>query len=264
MNLPLSKPISYAKFRFYAGLNDFLPEDHRHTQFNQYFNEKISIKDLIESLGIPHTEVDLLLVNQQSVDFNYHIKNGDYVSVYPPFYILDSSALSKVHPVALTEIKFVLDTHMGKLARYLRMLGFDTLYRNDFSDPELASLSADQQRILLTRDRGLLKHSKIRYGYFVRQTNPVQQLIEVSLRYDLKAFIQPFSRCIHCNGQLIEIDKKAIEQQLKPLTRKHYQIFKQCQNCQKIYWQGSHYHKMQELISRVINQSSLSDEVSAD
>ena len=256
MKLTLSKPMNHAAFRFYASLNDFLSEEHQYTSFHQQFSNKVSIKDLIESLGVPHTEIDLLLVNQQSVDFNYHIQHGDYVSVYPSFYQLDTSALSKVRPEPLIEIKFVLDTHLGKLARYLRMLGFDTLYRNNFSDTELACLSADQRRILLTRDRGLLKRSIVRYGYFIRQTKPVQQLNEVSLRYDLKPLIQPFSRCIQCNGQLIDIAKKTIEQQLRPQTKKHFHQFKQCAHCQKIYWPGSHYHRMQRLISRIINQPS--------
>ena len=249
--------------RFYASLNYFLSTDRQQTNFNHSFTGKVSVKDLIESVGVPHTEVGLILVNNEAVDFTYHVRDKDHISVYPEFKQLDISEFSQTRIKPLTEIRFVLDTHMGKLARYLRMLGFDSLYRNNYSDLELASISATENRILLTRDRGLLKHSIVNYGYFPRTTGSRKQLQEVICRFDLEPLIKPFSRCINCNGELVKVNKKDIKDQLQSKTKEFYHHFKQCQDCRNIYWQGSHYHKMQKLISALINQSSLSREARA-
>jgi sulfur carrier protein ThiS len=156
--------------RFYEELNDFLPPEQRKTDISHELKEKRSIKDLIESIGVPHTEVDLIIVNGESVDFNYLVQNGDRISVYPVFESLDISPLNHCQPEPLRNTRFVLDNHLGKLAAYLRMLGFDTLYRNDYDDPELARISIDEHRLLLTCDRLLLMRIQITLGYFVRHT----------------------------------------------------------------------------------------------
>lgn len=252
----MSNSDNHLIFRFYASLNDFLSADRQQSDFKLNFSGKVSIKDLIESVGVPHTEIAVILVNHQPVDFNYHPQDNDYISVYPEFSQLNISNLSTTLIEPISDIKFVVDTHMGKLARYLRMLGFDTRYRNDFSDAELASISASENRILLTRDRDLLKRSIVTYGYYVRQTGSKNQLQEIVLRYQLQALIKPFSRCSKCNGILQQVDKNQIEEQLQVRTKQYYQHFKQCQICQKIYWQGSHYQKMLKLITTLVNQSS--------
>jgi uncharacterized protein with PIN domain len=239
--------------RFYEELNDFLPPERQKTSFPVDFKQPGSVKDLIESLGVPHTEIDLILVNGHSVDFDYRINNDDRISVYPMFEALDISPLIKLRPSPLRNTRFVLDTHLGRLAAYLRMLGFDSLYRNDYDDPTLADISVREQRILLTCDKGLLMRKQITRGYYVRERQPGQQLLEVINRFDLFNALRPFSRCMHCNGIIHPVDKVDIEQHLMPRTKAQYHEFWQCQDCQKIYWKGSHYRRMRQLINELIS-----------
>ncbi len=241
-----------AYFRFYAELNDFLPAERRQRTFIHPFELSGSIKDMIEALGVPHTEVDLILVNGRSVDFSYLVRDGDRISVYPVFESLDITPLIRLRPDPLRETRFVLDVHLGRLATYLRILGFDTLYRNDYADEELARISSSEGRILLTRDRGLLKRSVVTHGYCLRTTNPRQQLIEVLRRFDLFDSIKPFQRCLHCNGLLQPVDKAAIVDRLLPKTRQYYDEFRRCQGCDRIYWPGSHHRRMQKFIEGVL------------
>ncbi len=241
--------------RFYEELNDFLPDDQRKTDFNLELKKSRSVKDLIESIGVPHTEIDLIIVNGESVDFNYLVQDGDRISVYPVFESLDisplKSSLSHCQPKPLRNPRFVLDVHLGRLAAYLRMLGFDTLYRNDYDDPTLADISADEHRILLTCDRRLLMRKQITHGYFVRARQPHQQILEVLSRFDLYNNQRPFTRCMHCNGKTRAVTKQEIESQLLPKTKKYYNEFFQCKTCNKIYWKGSHYLKMQDMINKI-------------
>ncbi|MDZ7343194.1 MAG: Mut7-C ubiquitin/RNAse domain-containing protein, partial [candidate division KSB1 bacterium] len=185
-----------AYFRFYEELNDFLPEEKKKTTFVHHFKDRASIKDMIEAIGVPHTEIDLILVNGQAVDFSYLVQDRDRISVYPVFESLDISAVTNLRKQPLREAKFVLDVHLGKLASYLRLVGFDTLYRNDFSDAELAEISSRERRILLTKDRRLLKRRIVTHGYCIRETAPKKQLLEVLKRFDLFKSLDPFSRCL--------------------------------------------------------------------
>ena len=239
--------------RFYEELNDFLPPERRKVSFSHTIKERGSIKDLIESLGVPHTEVDLILVNGASVGFDYLVKAHDRISVYPVFEALDITPLVRLRPAPLRVTRFVLDSHLGRLAAYLRMLGFDTLYRNDYDDATLANISAKEKRILLTCDRRLLMRKIITHGYFVRSRQPHQQILEVLQRFDLFNALKPFTRCLHCNGLIKTVDKKSIESHLLPLTRKYYEDFSQCPECHKIYWRGSHYQRMLDLVETVKN-----------
>lgn len=239
-----------ARFRFYEELNDFLPPDQRKTEFEQRFREHPAIKDTIEAAGVPHTEVDLILVNGISVGFGYPLQDGDRVSVYPVFESLDISPLVRLRPAPLRQPEFVLDVHLGKLARLLRMLGFDTLYRNDYDDPELARISSEENRILLTRDRRLLFYRTISRGCWIRNTDSEKQLREVLDRFDLYSRMEPFRRCIVCNGLLEPVDKDAVRDRLEPLTNRYYRLFRQCPECGKIYWRGTHFHRMNRLLSK--------------
>jgi uncharacterized protein len=240
--------------RFYAELNDFLPPDRREVTFARVLKEHASVKDVIEALGVPHTEVDLVLVNGESVDFSYLVRDGDRISVYPVFESIDITPLLRVRPRPLREPRFVLDTHLGKLAAYLRMLGFDTLYRNDYDDRTLAEISSGERRILLTRDRGLLKRSVVTHGYHIRETDPERQLVEVVRRFDLFRAIAPFRRCLRCNGALESVPKEAVADRLAPLTRQYYDEFATCPACGRVYWRGSHYERMQQLVERVLRE----------
>ncbi len=239
----------HVSIRFYAQLNHFLPSDRRQIDFAVAYNGLRSIKDLIESLGVPHTEVALMLVNGEPVDFAYHIQDTDRISIYPRFESIDITALRHVTPQPAAEMRFVADVHLGRLAAYLRMLGFDTLYPDDYRDEELARLSSDEDRILLTRDRGLLKRSIVTHGYYVQETDPWRQLAEVFRRFNLRGSVASFHRCTQCNGLLNPVDKDAIADRLPPKTRQYYDEFRVCQDCGKIYWKGSHYQQMDQFLA---------------
>jgi len=237
--------------RFYEELNDFLHYSKRKKAFNFTISGKRTIKDIIESLGIPHTEVDLILANQESVNFDYHPKSDDYISVYPVFEAIDITGVSLLRPKPLREPKFVLDVHLGVLAKYLRLLGFDTLYRNDLEDAEIINLSITGQRTILTRDLFILKNGKVTHGYFVRETNPKKQILEVIRHFDLKDQTNPFHRCLECNGIIAGVDKIHIENTLKSNTRKAFQEFFQCQSCKQVYWKGSHFERMMRMVESI-------------
>lgn len=242
-----------AQFRFYAELNDLLSLRRRARSFVHTFGISPSLKDAIETFGVPHTEVGLILANGEPASFSRLLRDGDSVSVYPVFRSLDLTPPALLQPRTEGEIRFVLDTHLGKLAAHLRMFGFDSLYRNDCPDEELAHISASEQRILLTRDRGLLRRSIVTRGYLVRAANPREQLIEVCRRFNLYGFIAPFRRCLDCNALLQVVSKDLISDRLQPETRKHYEEFRICPRCNRLYWKGSHYQRMARLIERMID-----------
>jgi uncharacterized protein with PIN domain/sulfur carrier protein ThiS len=241
--------MNVAHFRFYAELNDFLSSEHRQVAFSHTFDARTSVKDMIESLGVPHTEVELILVNGAPVDFSYIVQDADQVSVYPIFETFDATPIVRLRPAPLRESRFVLDAHLGKLAGYLRLLGFDTLYRNDYDDETLALISSTERRILLTRDRGLLKRSMVTHGYFVRQIDPQLQIAEVLHRFDLQRQIAPFRRCLRCNGLLQAVSKEAVASRLPSHTLQFYQEFCMCDQCGKVYWKGSHYQHLVDFIT---------------
>lgn len=237
--------------RFYAELNDFLPPRRRQVELEHVLAEHASVKHVIETLGVPHTEVDLVLVNGESVDFAYRVQDGDRMSVYPVFESLDISSLERVRPRPLREPRFVLDVHLGRFAGYLRMLGFDSLYRNDYDDATLADLSGRERRILLTRDRGLLKRGAVSHGYLLRAADPREQLAEVVRRFDLADMLAELTRCMRCNGPLEPVAKEAIEHRLLPKTRLYYDELATCRDCGRIYWKGSHYQDMRRRIAAI-------------
>ncbi len=248
--------MALARFRFYEELNDFLPEARRRVDFDYAFQRRAAIKDVIEALGVPHTEVDLILVNGESVGFSHILRDGDRVSVYPVFEALDISPLTRLRPAPLRTPRFVADAHLGKLARYLRLMGFDTLYRNDYHDQELAEISARQRRILLTRDRGLLKRRIVTHGCFIRQGDPWRQLQALFQRLDLYRLARPYRRCINCNGLLEPVDKARIAHLLGPKTRRYFDTFRRCVGCGQIYWGGSHVPRMQDLVARLMDRET--------
>ncbi len=240
--------VALARFRFYAELNDFLPPERRFREFTREFLDIATVKDHIESFGVPHTEVDLILVNGQPEDFAYRVQDGDRVSVYPVFEAFDIAGLTRLRPEPLREPRFVLDIHLGRLAAYLRMIGFNTLYRNCSTDEQLARISRDEQRILLTRDVGLLKRGAVTHGYFVRETQARRQLAEIVRRFDLARLMRPFSRCLRCNGVLEDAAKEAILDQLPPRAAELYDEFRRCPACHGVYWKGGHFKRMQKLV----------------
>jgi len=237
--------------RFYEELNDLIPPSKRKKIFQHTCFGTPTIKDIIESMGVPHTEVDLILVNSNPVTFTYKPGEGDYVSVYPVFESLDISSVNRLRPEPLRDPRFIADVHLGRLARYLRLMGFDTIYRNNLEDSEIVNISANDKRIVLTRDLQILKSNKVTHGYYVRSANPEVQVKEVIRRFDLKTKVRAFYRCTECNG-LIEVKTKdEVKELLQPGTLFHFDEFFQCTGCRRVYWKGSHYVRMMEWMEKV-------------
>jgi uncharacterized protein len=227
-----------ARFLFHGSLNDFLRPAKRHTWLPYTFGGKPSVKDSIEAIGVPHLEVREIVVNGEVVTFSYGLQHGDEVQVYP-YDGREEELLS-----GIATCRFVLDVHLGTLARSLRMLGFDTVYENTLTDKAIAGIAQAEQRIVLTRDVNLLKHKAIPVGYWLRSQHTEEQLQEVIRRFRLLRQIRPFTRCMVCNGKIAVVPKDIVIDQLPPKTRLYFDEFYQCSDCSRVYWKGSHYERM--------------------
>lgn len=243
-------------FRFYEELNDFLPLARRKVAFQFAFRGTPSVKDCIEALGVPHPEVDLILVDDVSVGFGQLLTGGERVAVYPMFERLDITPLNHLRPKPLRTPRFVLDVHLGKLARYLRLLGFDTDYERNFDDAALAAISRKEQRILLTRDKGLLKRSEVTRGYWLRNTQPRMQIAEIVDAFDLYRAVRVFSRCMMCNHALETVDEAAVREALPAGLRGRLGRVARCAGCERLYWPGSHYDRLVELVTSLISSDA--------
>src|SRR5215203_1689785 len=228
-----------AQFKFHSTLVDFIRPRNKHSLIEYSFRSPPSIKDAIEVIGIPHVEVKEIVVNGNTAGFNYHLKADDMVEVFP------YTQISFLPP------KFILDVHLGKLARLLRLLGFDTLYQNDYTDKTIAAIANGDDRIVLTRDIGLLKHKSIKSGYWLRSQQPIKQLDEVLYRFALKNKITPFKRCMAFNGIIENIEKESVTDLLQTNTAASFNEFYQCRSCKKIYWKGSHHERMIDLVENI-------------
>jgi len=249
----LEKKRGKVNIRFYEELNFFLPREQRKRDLRVSYTRGDTVKALIETLGVPHTEVDLVLVNGDSQSFDYRLRDDDRISVYPVFESFDIAAVSKVRPVPLRKIRFVLDTHLGRLAQALRLLGFDTLYDRSRDDSELATISAAEGRILLTRDRGLLKRRIVSHAYYIRSRKPQEQLLEVIRRFDLRQnSFRPFSRCLKCNLLLKGLSREEAAGKVPAQVLTIYTRFKRCPACGRIYWRGSHWEHMQKKLELLL------------
>lgn len=231
--------MSTAHFRFLGRLKDFLPRDQRDQVIAVEFRERQSIKHLAESLGVPHPEIGPVLVNGQPGALSTITQDGDQVEVHP------------VTNGCLVKPRFLLDAHLGRLTAYLRMLGFDCLYRNDYEDETLAEIAQSEGRILLSRDRRLLMRKAVTYGYCLRSLDSLEQLSEVIQRFDLTLRIAPFHRCLRCNHPLEPVAKETVQDRLEPLTKLYFHEFQICPACRQIYWKGSHYEKLQKLVEEI-------------
>jgi len=237
-----------ATFRFYEELNDFLPPERRRRSFSCPCARRATTKHMIEALGVPHTEVELVLLNGESVGFGALLREGDRVAVFPKFEALDVTPLLRVRGQALRSTRFVADAHLGGLARLLRMTGFDTLYDNHFQDDEIERIAGAQERIVLTRDRELLKRRGVTHGCYVHALRPGQQLREIFDRLDLARSARPFTLCLNCNAPLRGIDKAQVAAALPPSVRERYQRFSTCDVCRGVFWEGSHWRRMRALV----------------
>lgn len=241
-----------AHFFFHGDLNDFLPLEQRSTAIPYLVNDRPAVKHPIESLGVPHPEAAAILVNDCAVGFAHRVQPGDAVHVYSAASTPPDAAHTLLRQPPPSPIRFLLDTHLGKLATYLRMLGIDAAYSNDADDDALAQVTAAEGRVLLTRDRGLLKRKLVIYGYCVRDSEPRSQLIAVLHRYRLHDSVRPWSRCLRCNGLLEPVEKALIDEQLEPKTRLYYDQFERCTTCGQVYWQGSHHERMRQFVESAL------------
>ena len=246
-----------ATFRFYEELNDFLAPARRGHEFASACARAASTKHMIEALGVPHTEVELVLVNGESVGFDRILRDGDRVAVYPKFEALDVTPLLRVRDRPLREMRFVADAHLGGLAHLLRMTGFDTLYDNAFHDKEIERIAVAEQRIVLTRDRELLKRRTITHGCYVRALRSSEQIRELFDRLDLARSARPFTLCLHCNAPLDAVDKAQVAAPLPPGVRQRYQRFSTCPVCKRIFWEGSHWQRMRAMVENLMAQHAL-------
>jgi hypothetical protein len=220
----------------------FLKRSHRHeSPFSHSFQDNQTIKHLVEAMGVPHTEVGAILANGKLVNPNYIVADQDIIDIFP-----SQAQAAMPHPPS-----FILDNHLGRLAAYLRMLGFDSLYRNDFQDDELAEIASFTNRVLLTRDLRLLMRKSVNLGYWIRSKDPKTQIAEVVRRFEISNMIEPFKRCMRCNALLIPVEKNQVLSQLQPLTKEYFNEFRKCPDCNQVYWQGSHYDHMTSFIQQI-------------
>lgn len=247
--------MSTAEFRFYEELNEFLSPSRRKKSFRCAFAENATVKQAIEALGVPHTEVELILVNGVPVGFSHRIEDGDRVSAYPVFESLDVTQLLKLRPEPLRVVRFLADAHLGALAKRLRLLGFDTRHAGALEDSEIASLSALERRILLTRDRELLKRKQISHGCYIRQVDPTRQLAYVIQRLDLRRVARPFTRCIECNGALETATRAAVAGRVPAGVARRFRRFWICGGCGRAYWRGSHYESLARRVAGVLEDN---------
>ena len=237
-----------ATFRFYEELNDFLAPERRRREFTVPCARAATTKHMIEALGVPHTEVELIQLNGASVGFGTLLHDGDRVAVYPKFEAFDITPLLRVRQQPLRDLRFVADTHLGSLARLLRMMGFDTLHDNGFADDEIEQIAFTQRRIVLTRDRDLLKRRSVTHGCYVHALRPQEQLCEVSERLQLARSARPFTLCPVCNAPLHAVDKARVEHRLPPRVRELYHSFSTCEVCGRVFWEGEHWQRMRALV----------------
>jgi len=242
---------SLARLRFYEELNDFLAPGRRKRDIDLPFEAPAPVRHLIETLGVPHTEVELIIANGESVGLDYAVADGDRIGIYPMFEALDVTPLLRLRDKPLRDPCFIADAHLGKLAHYLRMLGFDTLFDIDLDDREISAISARERRVLLSRDKALLMRRSVTHGCYVRALAPRQQLADVMRRMDLYRLIRPFTRCMQCNGGLHPVSRHRVYNRLPADTRRHFSKFWQCAGCRHVYWQGSHYARMRDFIAEL-------------
>jgi len=238
--------------RCYEELNEFLPIEKRKVQFTHTIPVQTSVKDLIESFNIPHTQVQMIMVNGEQKYFSYIVHHNDRISVYPFFHNFDVHSLSKIYHPIPEAIRFIVDQHLGKLARYLRMLGIDTAYNENLSGHEFVEKANHENRILITKDHSILKRNELKFGYFIYADDLDSQLEELVLQFKMKEHILLFSRCLECNSILHPVEKAQIEHRLPKKVREGHDTFTMCEPCDKIYWKGMHYQRMKQKIENIL------------
>lgn len=242
----------HATFRFYEELNDFLPKHKRKTDFHTDFEGKRTIKDMIEALGMPYTEVDLILVNGESVDFTYILHDGDRISVYPIFESLNIENVTRLRNIPLRRTRFIADSNLGDIVKYMRALGFDVFSHPSLSTQKIIEISKKENRIILTRSRKLLKFKEVTHGIFIRPGRTEEQLRKIVDLLDIRKSTRPFSRCLRCNNLLKTVEKEAITARIPSKVKAFYDDCSYCTSCDKICWEGIHVREMKKVIERIL------------
>lgn len=242
------KPFS-VRLHVHGDLDFFLGSRAGRGRVERRLSEKTSVKDVIESCGIPHPEIDLILVNGEAVNFGYPVTGDTEIELYPPRIQYSNFREKRLQATAIHI--FIADGHLGKLVRDLRLLGIDVAYDRAAEDRQLVEIASNENRALLTRDRRLLMHAAVQHGYYLRSQNPLEQTIEVLRRFDLGSILSPFSRCLRCNAFLEPAEKKEVFGQLEPLTKIYYNVFRRCTGCAQVYWSGSHFTKLQKRLGQI-------------
>ena len=236
------------RLNFQESLRFFLSKNAPGT-LEKILHEKTSIKDAIEACGVPHPEVDLILIDGSPVNFGFLLERQHAAEI---FGVRDSPELFQNVRLQTTAIaRFVADGHLGKLTRVLRLLGIDVLYDRFADDKKLLQIALGEKRALLTRDRRLLMHSIVQHAYYPRSQISDEQTLEVIKRFELSGAFAPFTRCLYCNAKLDSVTKREVFSRLEPLTQLYYENFRRCTDCGKIYWAGSHYPKLQARIAEL-------------
>ena len=236
---------------FHDSLAGLLNKDIRHGRIQYALNRRASIKDIIESLGIPHTEIGKIIVHGAETGFDYLPSLDVAIHIHPMTRAVVASLPNTLWQERWSFDAFMVDVNVMKLARNLRIAGFDTTIVPELDLVDIGAVASEQERVILTRNRQLLKCSTVMFGQLLRSEEHRIQLREVASRFGLASRMQPFSRCLTCNGSLEPVKKKSIEHLLKPLTRKYYTQFKRCTLCQAIYWHGSHTPHIQAILAEV-------------
>ncbi|MFH0761342.1 MAG: Mut7-C RNAse domain-containing protein [Bacteroidota bacterium] len=249
--------MSCAWFRFYEELNDYLPEGKGKVWLEYVFSGAISIREVFRSMKIPADEIDLIMVNQQSKGLDYMLHDGDRISVYPVFELLDLSDVSQVRVNPLRNPRFICDVHLGRFCKYLRMLGFDTLYSNRYTSDEMITISRQEQRIILSRNYLLTRHKEVTRAYWIGSPDPLEQIKDLIKKLDLSKLADPLTRCLNCNDRIVPIEKQEIIHRLQAGTAKYFKEFFICPACDQIYWKGSHFDNMSDFIRNSILNNRL-------
>jgi uncharacterized protein len=202
-----------------------------------------SLGHVVESLGVPLPEVGTLTVNGEPTAASYRPGGGDLVHV---------TAVGR--PQRLGVARFILDVHLGTLARRLRLVGVDAAYANDAADDVLIERANTGRRVLLTQDRGLLRRRRLRMGAYVRGARPDDQLIDVLSRFAPP--LAPWTRCPACNSLLLPAAKTEVEPRLEAGTRRTYQKFSACGSCRRVYWRGAHAARLEAIVDAAVSTVS--------
>lgn len=222
----------------------FIPSERRQGRTALITDGSSTLGHVIESLGVPLTEAGRLLVDGREVAVSHIPSAGESVEVY---------GVERPQQVPGAPLRFLLDVHLGTLARRLRLLGVDAAYENeDIGDPALATLSAKERRVLLSRDRGLLRRREIWAGAYIYSDRPDDQLRDVLERF--APALTPWTRCTACNGRLADADKDSVQDQLQQGTQRSYDVFAQCPACDRVYWRGAHHARLQAIVEEAVRE----------